>query len=208
MTYNPQKYHRRSIRLKGYDYSQAGLYFITICTQNRACLFGKIENGEMILNDAGRMVEKWYYELENKYPDKRCQEMVVMQNHFHCIIENVHMDATTMDETITDATTDATMDAHVGAPLRGRPENDERGRPENIYGINNKIYNATIGDAMDWFKTMSTNEYIRGVKNLGWQPFNKKLWQRNYHEHIIRDEQSYIKISEYIINNTANWDND
>jgi putative transposase len=57
MTYNPHKHHLRSIRLKGYDYSQSGLYFITICTQNRACLFGKIENGVMILNDAGRMVE-------------------------------------------------------------------------------------------------------------------------------------------------------
>jgi REP element-mobilizing transposase RayT len=55
---------------------------------------------------------------------------------------------------------------------------------------------------------MTTNEYIRGVKNNNWQPFNKKLWQRNYHEHIIRNEQSYLKISEYIINNPANWEND
>ena len=82
MTYDPAKHHRRSIRLKGYNYSQAGLYFITICTQNRACLFGKIEHGIMHLNDAGRMVEKWYYELENKYPDKRCHEMVVIQTIF------------------------------------------------------------------------------------------------------------------------------
>ncbi|OQB31802.1 MAG: hypothetical protein BWY08_00343 [Bacteroidetes bacterium ADurb.Bin174] len=57
MTYNPNKHHRRSIRLKGYDYSQAGLYYITICTQNRACLFGKIKNGKMILNDAWRLIE-------------------------------------------------------------------------------------------------------------------------------------------------------
>jgi REP element-mobilizing transposase RayT len=96
MTYDPLKHHRRSIRLKGYDYSQPGLYFITICTQNRACLFGKIENGEMILNDAGNRVEKWYYELENKYPDKRCHKMVVMPNHFHCIIENISTNATMM----------------------------------------------------------------------------------------------------------------
>ena len=193
MKYNPTKHHRRSIRLKGYDYSQAGLYFITICTQNRACLFGKIENGVMILNDAGRMVEKWYYELNNKYPDKRCHEMVVMPNHFHCIIENEPMDALT----IRDA---STMDAHVGTSPHGCPENN--------YGIDNKKYNATIGDAMDWFKTMSTNAYIRGVKTHSWQPFDKKLWQRNYYEHIIRNEQSYMKISEYIINNPAKWDID
>ncbi|MCO5260659.1 MAG: hypothetical protein M9916_10990 [Crocinitomicaceae bacterium] len=55
---------------------------------------------------------------------------------------------------------------------------------------------------------MSTNEYIRGVKNLGWEPFNGKLWQRNYWEHIIRNEQSYHRISEYIINNPTKWIND
>ena len=81
--------NRKVLRLKGYDYSSAGHYFLTNCCQNRKCLFGKIENGVMILNDAGKMVEKWYYELENKYPDKRCHEMVIMPNHMHCIIENV-----------------------------------------------------------------------------------------------------------------------
>ena len=74
--------------------------------------------------------------------------------------------------------------------------------------MDNKKRNATIGDAMDWFKTMTTNEYIRGVKNNNWQTFEKKFWQRNYYEHIIRDEQSYLKISDYIVNNPANWDND
>ena len=116
MPYHPEIHHRRSIRLKGYDYSQEGLYFITICVQDRECLFGEIvvgaslrgcpesdmngcpesdNNGcpesningcrRMILNDAGKMVERWYRELENKYPDKRCHEMVIMPNHFHYI---------------------------------------------------------------------------------------------------------------------------
>jgi len=61
---------------------------------------------------------------------------------------------------------------------------------------------------MDWFKTMTTNEYIRGVKQFGWQRFEGKLWQRNYYEHIIRNEQSYLKISEYIMNNPKNWEGD
>ena len=87
--YNPHIHHRRSIRLKGFDYSREGLYFVTICVQNRACLFGDVENGVMILNDMGRMVEKWYYELQNKFQDMKCREMVVMPNHFHCIVENV-----------------------------------------------------------------------------------------------------------------------
>jgi len=58
---------------------------------------------------------------------------------------------------------------------------------------------------IQWFKTMTTNEYIRGVKNFGWEPFHRKLWQRNYYEHIIRDEKSYWEISEYILNNPVKW---
>ena len=87
--YNPLIHHRRSIRLHGYDYAQSGLYFITICCQDRLHLFGHIQNGEMIYDDAGRMIEKWYRELENKYPDKRRHEIMVTPNHFHCIIENM-----------------------------------------------------------------------------------------------------------------------
>ncbi len=191
--YNPNIHHRRSIRLKGYDYAQAGLYFITICCQGRGnptwLPFGNIENGKMILNDAGKMVEKWYNELENKFPDIRCHEMVVMPNHFHCIIENI---GTTVwadlrvcpiaDNVNTDnVNTDPIEGEHVGSPL---------------YRV------------VQWFKTMTTNEYIRGVKTLGWQPFNGKLWQRNYYEHIIRNEQSYHNISKYIINNPVKWEED
>ncbi|WP_353481907.1 transposase [Haliscomenobacter sp.] len=207
--FNPKIHHRRSIRLKGYDYSQPGAYFITICVQDRLHLFGEIHDGNMILNDAGKMIEKWYFELENKFPDKKCREMVVMPNHFHCIIENMagHAEG---------------QGAHVGAPRRGRPDTDERGRPDTDergrdrphdhpdtpYGPENKKFNATVGDAMDWFKTMTTNEYIRGVKNVGWERFNRKLWHRNYWEHIIRDDRAYFNISNYILNNPKNWKKD
>jgi putative transposase len=222
MNFNPVIHHRRSIRLREYDYSQAGLYFITLVVQNRLHLFGRIENGEMILNDAGHAIEKWYREIEYKYPDKRCHEMIVMPNHFHCVIENVHNgNVTTMDADCRGADIQG---AHVGAPLRGRPITDERersikddrersndddddGQPEK-YGMHNIKYGATIGDAMDWFKTMTTNEYIRGVKTWGWEPFNGKLWQRNYYEHIIRTDESYQRIANYIENNPANWDRD
>jgi putative transposase len=187
--YNPNIHHRRSIRLKGYDYSQAGLYFFTICCQDRICRFGDVVNGEMILNDAGTMVEKWYNELENKYSDFRCHEMIVMPNHFHCILEN------------------------VGADLRVCPNTDSKTDTAILDGGNtNNIEGEHIGSplhrAVQWFKTMSTNEYIRGVKTLGWQPFDGKLWQRNYWEHIIRNEQSYQRISDYIINNPAKWADD
>ena len=196
---------RKNMRLRGYDYSRAGLYFLTPVIQHRLHLFGEIHTGgptcspKMVLNDGGRMVEKWYWEIENKYPDKRCREMVVMPNHFHCIIENLEL-----------AETNATkMDAHVGASLRGRSiNNDGRFINDEKYGIHNKKYGATIGGVMDWFKTMTTNEYIRGVKNHAWPRFDGKLWQRNYYDHIVRNETDYIRIAEYIINNPIKWGED
>lgn len=193
MPYDPQKHHRRSIRLKGYDYAQAGLYFITICCQNRACLFGAVSDGKMHLNDAGQMVETWYHELENKYPNIQCHEMVVMPNHFHCILE------------ITDVPT--IQDAHVGAPLVGAQNVDE----QNAAGQNTgqpQGHARTVGDIIGEFKSITTVDYIHGVKNSGWVPFNCKLWQRNYYEHIIRNEKSFCTIAEYIVNNPARWTDD
>jgi len=192
--YHPNIHHRKSIRLKGYDYSKTGWYFITTCVQNRACLFGEIRVGtpHMILNAAGEMIAKWYYELENKYPGIRCREMVVMPNHFHCIIE-------IMDH--------HQQDAHVGAPLRGRPV-DACTIDVPQYGPDNKKFGVPMGEMVDWFKTMTTNEYIRGVKNQGWKRFDGKLWQRNYWEHIIRDDGSYSRIAAYILQNPSKWKDD
>lgn len=73
--------NRKSIRLRGYDYSRTGAYFVSICTKDRKCLFGDIENQVVALNDAGRMVNKWYVELENKFQDIRCNEYIIMPNH-------------------------------------------------------------------------------------------------------------------------------
>ena len=210
MKYNPQIHKRRSIRLKGYDYSQAGLYFVTICVQHRACLFGKIENGKMILNDAGKMIEKWYYELTNKFKDIKCDEMVVMPDHFHCIVENVG------------AVLDKPMD--MGEPVCSplcppvcsplcppvcspmcSPLVDT-GEPRcSPLGVLGEHLGSPLGAVVQWFKTMTTNEYIRGVKNLGWKPFNGKLWQRNYYERIVRNKKAHQNISNYIRNNPAKW---
>jgi REP-associated tyrosine transposase len=162
---------RRSIRLKGYDYSRAGIYFVTICSQNRAFLFGNVADGNILLNDAGRMIEKWYIELENKYPNVRCDQFVCMPNHVHFIIFNVGADLCVRPDS----------GAHAGAPL-----------PEIV----------------QWFKTMTTNEYIRCVKQHGWPPFAGKLWQRNYYEHIVRSENELNRIREYITNNPKQWESD
>ena len=120
-----------------------------------------------------------------------------MPNHFHCIVENIPLSDKKLKS-----------DAHVGTPLRGCPENGHLENMHPEYGKNNQKYNATIGDAIGWFKTMTTNEYIRGVKKYNWERFNKKLWQRNYWEHIIRNEAEYNRIADYIIDNPQQWDND
>jgi len=186
MPYNPDIHHRRSIRWKGYDYSQAGMYFVTICCQNNVSRFGRIKNGGMILNDAGQMIEKWCAELSNKFSDIELYTYIIMPNHFHAIVVN---------------------NAHVGADLRVCPTCPT----PNILGgndISGEHTGSPLHAVVQWFKTMTTNEYIRGVKNLGWQRFEKKLWQRNYWEHIIRNEQSHQFIENYIVNNPANWEKD
>ena len=186
MKYNPEIHHRRSIRLKGYDYSQAGLYFITICTQDKLHLFGEITNDEMILNDAGITIEKWWNKLKNKFPNIELDEFVVMPNHFHGIIQ-----------------INNTNPIPVGADLRVCHDNTgELDVGEHIKGEHT---GSPLHTMIQWFKTMSTNDYIRNVKNNHWPPFNKKLWQRNYYEHIIRNEKSYLHISEYIRTNPLKW---
>jgi len=139
----------------------------------------------MNLNDAGKMIKKWYYELENKFPDIKCREMVVMPNHFHCIIENVT----------------------VGADPRVCPNTTTNPNPS--LGEQSKPLGEHIGSPLhcvvQWFKTMTTNEYIRNVKSNNWKRFDGKLWQRNYWEHIIRNEKAYFNIANYINKNPENW---
>jgi len=216
MKYNPDIHHRRSVRLRGYDYSQAGLYFITICTQNRLCLFGEIKNGEIILNDAGIMIDKWWNELKHKYRNIKLHEQIIMPNHLHGIIQIIN-------ET-----------GSVGADLRVCPDSDLRVCPDDTWqtsktgqshriaptgteksgerALGERALGEHIGSPLhamiQWFKTMTTNEYIRGVKNNDWPRFNKKLWQRNYYEHIIRNEKSCYQISEYVQTNPVKWQDD
>ena len=206
--------NRRSIRLKGYDYSQAGLYFITICVKNRECLFGEIKEGEMILNDAGEMVKTQWLALPKRFKNIQLYEYVVMPNHFHAILE-----------IIPDA--DANAAADVRADPCVCPNNAVRAYPnvcpnnanQNVCPNNimrnsgkPKITGEHVGSPLhvmvQWFKTMTTNEYIRGVKNHNWKRFNGKLWQRNYWEHIIRNDKSYNIISDYIIDNPIKWKKD
>ena len=166
-----QKLHcRKSIRLKNYDYSSNGYYFVTICVQNREKLFGEIVGASLSgrPNNPDKIITKWLLELVNKFNDIKIDEYIIMPNHIHFIIKR------------TGDHTGSTGD-HTGSPLR---------------------------DIIGWFKTMTTNEYIAGVKSGKFIPFKGRLWQRNYYEHIIRNYDDYINISEYIQNNPLKWEYD
>jgi putative transposase len=89
MTYNPDIHHRRSIRLKDYDYSQAGAYFVTLCVWQRECLFGESVNGEMVLNDVGQVVDSVWNNLPGHYVNIKLDSACIMPNHFHGIINIV-----------------------------------------------------------------------------------------------------------------------
>ena len=187
--------NRQTRRLPGYNYSSPGAYFVTICVQNRECFFGEIVNGKFLSNDAGRMVEKWWVKLPEKYPCVQCDEYVIMPNHFHGIL--------------------FILAPTVGAIPCNRPVipcNRPVGNvdKDSIYGLGENMVSPLrgLGRYLSWFKRMTTNNYIRGVKKCGWPGFDGRLWQRNYYEHIIRNEIELNNIRQYIKNNPIKWQND
>jgi REP element-mobilizing transposase RayT len=150
--------NRKSLRLKNYDYSRCGLYFITICTHHRVKSFGEILDNQFMPNCAGMMIKNRWCDMVDRFDGLILDEYVVMPNHFHAILK-----------------------------------------------IESKM---VLGDIVGAFKSITTNDYIKGVHDDDWLGFEKKLWQRNYYEHIIRDEKSYLTLSQYIQNNPLKWQED
>jgi REP element-mobilizing transposase RayT len=156
------KYHRCSIRLKGYDYSQPGAYFVTICTQKKLHVFGEVVDGKIALNEIGKIAKSVWLDLPRHYFNIELDAFVTMPNHVHGIV------------------------FIVGAGLKPAPT--------------------------DVTKHHSLPEIVRGVKTFSSRRINEMraipgipLWQRNYYEHIIRDENELNRIREYIINNPLQW---
>ena len=152
---------RRSLRLPGYDYSQQGVYFITVCVERKTCLFGRIQAGQMVCNEAGVMIHTQWESLPQRFPGLRLDECIVMPNHFHALL-------------ILDAIAQS-----VG-----------------------------VGQIVGAWKSLTTNFYIDGVRTAGWPPFPRRLWQRNYWEHIVRSDEALVNIREYIASNPAHWEKD
>jgi putative transposase len=230
MPYDPSRHHRRSIRLRGYDYATPGAYFVTICTQGRQQLFGTIADGAMRPNDAGRMIERWWGELHNKFPAVRTDAFVVMPDHIHGIImilarDDVGDRATGADRNdATNAIVDSNAGGYINPPRRNEivdinvnnantmvgadvPICPRRGANANHDGDGTDAgdHPPSLSQIVQWFKIMTTMEYIRQVKQAGWPPFVRRIWQRGYYEHIVRNDDALHRIHQYIGDNPIRW---
>jgi REP element-mobilizing transposase RayT len=212
MKYNPDKHHRRSVRLQGYDYASPGAYFVTICVYQRQCLFGAIMDGEMRLNGLGQMVYACWQRLPSHFPNLVLDAFVVMPNHVHGILV---------------LTKPAGRGAALGQGLEGHTKDScpnatptsNSSRPGVAFGremigkTKEQLPNATplpprlvagsVGSIVLNFKSVTTRSRNHIQRSPG-----ALMWQRNYYDHIIRNEASLQRLRQYIQNNPLSWQQD
>jgi REP element-mobilizing transposase RayT len=193
MTYNPEIHRRRSIRLKGYDYSQAGAYFVTICVKDHACLFGTIMDGKLQYNDYGQIAYEFWLKISEHFSDAKLDEFIIMPNHIHGIItiNNCRGEVTSPFSEVVE-----TNSKTKTAPIQG-------GETQKTGGATPPLRKHTLGQVVAYFKYQSSKR-INQTRNTAGQP----IWQRNYYEHIIRDDKELQAIREYIRFNPLKWDED
>ncbi|MCB9231519.1 MAG: hypothetical protein H6581_07645 [Bacteroidia bacterium] len=200
--FDPKIHHRRSIRLKGYDYSQDGLYFITICCQDQVCRFGKVVDDEMVLNDFGQIAYLEWVKLGARFENFELDVFQIMPNHVHGIIGlrdgMGRGDFDARDLGAGDLKNLEASDLGAGVNPARTGENDENGMKRKE--------RASVSDIVGAYKSLVANGCLALCKSKGERL--GKLWHRNYYEHIIRDERAYRNISEYIIQNPARWKQD
>ena len=165
---------RRSLRLKGFDYSLPGAYFVTVVVQKGWPLFGEVVEDQVRLNEAGEMVRTVWGSMPDRFPSMELDTFVVMPNHVHGIVA-------------------------IGPS--GGPQGAGGQSPESRAGEDQ----VNLGDVVSAFKSLTTAEYARNVKSMGWRPFRRRLWQRSYYDHVVRDEEALRKVREYILGNPTLW---
>ena len=183
------KYRIKSTRLQNWDYGWNGAYFITICTKNRVHYFGKIENGKMILTDIGKFAQKYWYEIPQHFPFVKLDAFVVMPNHIHGIIIIDKTDAPIGDN-----------DAPVQTPKLGVSTDTDTKTDAKTGGKNPKWKSDSLGSIINQYKRICTINARKINPNFAWQP--------RYYDHIIRNEQAFGRIAQYIINNPVKWNDD
>ena len=180
MKYDPNKHHRRSIRLKEYDYSQSGAYFITLCAFNRECLFGNIVDVKMRLSPIGKIALRCWQEIPRHAPHVQLDEFVIMPNHIHGIL--MWFDNESFGRGVQ-------LNAPTGATVSQQhaPTRTTISPPTNTLSVIVRTYKA----AVTTLSRQNGHGYFR--------------WQRNYYEHIIRSERDMNTIRQYIVNNPLQW---
>ena len=178
--------------MKGYDYSSDGAYFVTICAREREALLGEVVDGVMLSNDVGRLVDEIWHGLPRHFPNMELNEWVVMPNHVHGIIWIA-------------SRPEKAIHGDVGARF-SRPEQDANGGARSSEkGGRTPPLRRTLGQAVAYFKHQSTKAI-----NVAWDDPNPAIpvWQRNYYERIIRNDEELDRIRQYIRDHPKNWDQD
>lgn len=179
MSEKPPQPHRKNIRLTGYDYAAEGGYFVTIVTHDREPLFGYVVDGEMVLNEFGKIVAEEWERSGAIRAEIELDNFVVMPNHFHAIVN--------IFQTGNGDHSNCTGDRPVAPTMKTTPTaNGPRPR--------------SLGSLIAGFKSSVTTR-INILRATPGTP----VWQRNYYDHVIRSDREYEETAAYIANNPANW---
>jgi putative transposase len=191
MAFDSEVHHRSSARLKTFDYASNAAYFVTVCANVRANIFGEIVAGEMRLNGAGKMILEEWNQLPERFPIQR-DEFIVMPDHIHGILLFVGAGLVPAlpDQRDLQNIADQLDGSDVTTELNGRATT--RVAPTG---------NPILGNVIGAFKSITTVRYIRGVQEQSWLPFEKRLWQRNYWDRVIRDDRELKETRKYILEN-------
>jgi REP element-mobilizing transposase RayT len=197
MGYDPRIHHRRSIRLKGYDYSSPGFYFLTMNMQGRLPLLGEIRDGRMILSQAGKIVYWAWKDLPKHYPHVRLDAWCLMPDHMHGIL--------VIEEAVSGSglggSAGLAQDPRLPRPFLSPVEPPaQETRPSGLRGLEQATRLAPLSEMIRAFKSFSARRIniLRGTPGIA-------IWQRDYYEHIIRDEGALDRIRRYITENPARW---
>ncbi len=184
-------FYRRSIRIKGYDYSQPGAYFITIVANDHKCIFGKITAKGMNLYDLGKIIQRCWFEIPNHFLFVDVEPFVVMPNHVHGIITiNEHVRRGTIYRAPT-TNNRALANTHASAADHPNANIEKFGKPVD----------GSIPTIIRTFKAAVSRLAKREFRTVN-------IWQRNYYEHIIRHQSELENIALYISSNTTSWADD
>jgi putative transposase len=184
--HDPDRHHRRSVRLKGHDYAQPGAYFVTVCTRDRECLLGETVDREMQLNEAGKIARRCWEDIRSHFPHVALDAQIIMPNHVHGII--VITEFRRGEASDSRGALNTGMGVPDASPLQQRPNGTQPG---------------SLSAIVQNFKSISTRKMnaARGAPRV-------PLWQRNYYEHVIRSDEELNAIREYILANPVNWPTD